>query len=320
MPDVGHISFVGAEESGSWVRTLTHKKREAIRELHRIKPIWNLVPLLFLAIWAAAGALIVTFPSWAIRLPAYVAIGVVIHGFGNLMHEGIHGNLFRRRSLDRWFGFLFGAPVFFSCTAYRVTHLLHHWYNRTERDPDEFTNLKLPHPVLSVAFYVWIVIGMLLYLLHVPLTALTRGTPRERGQVIMEYTLLGASYSALFLSAVSYGFLGTVVHCWIVPLAFAAVIGNVRGWAEHMLTIPGHPLTQTRTVTSSRIFSFLNINLNYHLEHHLFPGTPWYNLPKLHVLLQDEYRDAGSFIYKSYLKFLWDAFRAGVHGLAPSRR
>ncbi|MBI2089732.1 MAG: fatty acid desaturase [Deltaproteobacteria bacterium] len=63
----------------------------------------------------------------------------------------------------------------------------------------------------------------------------------------------------------------------------------------------------------------MNVNLNYHLEHHLYPSMPWYNLPRLHALLQDNYRQAGSFIYKSYMKFLWDAFRAGVHGLAPEQ-
>ena len=68
------------------------------------------------------------------------------------------------------------------------------------------------------------------------------------------------------------------------------MFGNVRSWAEHALTRPGDPLTCTRTVTSNRVVSFLMCNLNYHLEHHLFPGVPWYNLPALHALLADEYR------------------------------
>ena len=77
------------------------------------------------------------------------------------------------------------------------------------------------------------------------------------------------------------------------------MFANLRGWAEHMLTTPGHPLLQTRTVTSTKLLSFLNVNLNYHLEHHLFPAVPWYNLPKVHTLLQDEYEQAGAFIYSS---------------------
>ena len=83
------------------------------------------------------------------------------------------------------------------------------------------------------------------------------------------------------------------------------------------MTRAGHPLTQTRTVTSNALVSFFMCNLNYHLEHHLFPAMPWYNLPRLHALLQDEYRNAGSFVYASYARFVWDAVRGGVHGEAP---
>jgi fatty acid desaturase len=63
----------------------------------------------------------------------------------------------------------------------------------------------------------------------------------------------------------------------------------------------------------------LNINLNYHIEHHLFPGVPWYNLPKVHALLLEDYKAAGSSIYGSYTHFLFDAFRTGIHGLAPRK-
>jgi fatty acid desaturase len=104
------------------------------------------------------------------------------------------------------------------------------------------------------------------------------------------------------------------MQVWIIPLLIASFYGNVRGWAEHTLTAPGHPLTITRTVTSNPLFSFLNINLNYHLEHHLFPGVPWYNLPKVHRLLLDDYRAAGASVYRSYARFLYDAFRTGING------
>ena len=93
---------------------------------------------------------------------------------------------------------------------------------------------------------------------------------------------------------------------------------SLRGWSEHLLTRPGHPLTQSRTVISNPVVRFFLCNGNYHLEHHLFPAVPWYRLPQLHRLLQGEYRAAGASVYRSYLRFLWDAARAGMHGLAPS--
>ena len=82
------------------------------------------------------------------------------------------------------------------------------------------------------------------------------------------------------------------------------------------MTRPGHPLIQTRTVTSNAFVSFFMCNLNYHLEHHLFPAMPWYHLPRLHRLLQDDYRKAGSVVYRSYVRFIWDAVNTGPYGLA----
>ena len=38
----------------------------------------------------------------------------------------------------------------------------------------------------------------------------------------------------------------------------------------------------TRTVYINPVFRFLYLNMNYHVEHHLFPGVPYYNLPALH--------------------------------------
>jgi fatty acid desaturase len=301
------------EEASSWVAGLPPDRREAIKALHRLRPAWNLVAVVFAALWAGAAWAEFRFPIWPVRAAAVLLIGACVHSLAILMHEGIHGNFFRNRTLDRWAGFVFGAPALFSCTAYRVTHLFHHRFNRTARDPDEFGNLSRNRVVLSVAFYAWWGIGMAAYIIHVPVTALIRGSRAQKMAVVLEMGLLAALYGALFWAAIRGGFLDVVLWAWVYPMGVAAILGSSRGWAEHMMTRAGHPLTQTRTVTSNRVVSFFMCNLNYHLEHHLFPAIPWYNLPRLHTLMRDDYARAGAFIERSYLRFLWDAFRGGVH-------
>ena len=44
----------------------------------------------------------------------------------------------------------------------------------------------------------------------------------------------------------------------------------------------------TRTIYMNPILQFLYANMNYHVEHHLFPLVPFYNLPKLHELIKDQ--------------------------------
>jgi len=234
------------------------------------------------------------------------------------MHEGIHGNLFRKRRLDRWWGFFMGAPTMFCVTVYGVNHLLHHKHTRTEKDPDEFANFSQSKALLTAYFYIWIVLGMVWYKFRVPYVSMTRGSVRERRDIRLEQIVLALMLWSLLLLAWWFSFLGAVVHCWGIPMIVAMILANSQGWSEHAMTDPKHPLTQSRTVKSNAICSFLNINLNYHLEHHLFPGVPWYNLPKLHKLLLPEYEAAGSSIYNSYLVFLFDAVTVGIHGMAPS--
>lgn len=297
-----------------WYRDLDPDKKRAIRSLHHVNPWWNLVGLLFIAIWIVAGIAVVHAPTWWMRIPGWLVISLVIHGMSNFMHEGIHGTLFRNKRLDRLFGFVMGAPSMFTVTAYGVNHLLHHKYTGTKDDPDDIHNFTDDPRRLSLIYYLWLFFGMTFYLGRVAYVALTHATPVERRRIVTERLILTVAAAALFAAAWWYGFLWVVLQVWIIPLAFAAFYGNVRGWAEHMLTQPGHPLTETRTVTSNPLFSFLNINLNYHLEHHLFPGVPWYNLPKVHRILLDDYRAAGASVYRSYARFLYDAFRTGING------
>ena len=300
-----------------WYAAISPEKKKVIRDLHRLQPAWNLIVFLFIGMWVLGAAVLLREPSWPIRFLCYMTIGVAIQSMAILLHEGIHGNLFRRKKLDRWASVILGIPALFAGTAYKVPHILHHRFNRTEKDPDEFTNLSKNRTFLSIAFYAWGLIGMPLYLFHAPFNALRLGKPRERLDIILEYGLLGVIYGGVFLTAAKFGAVSTVLHCWIIPMAVSSVLGNVRGWAEHAMTPRGHPLTETRTVTSNWLVSLLMCNLNYHLEHHLFPGVPWYRLPRLHALLQDDYRRAGAYAYRSYLKFVWDAVRIGIHRLAP---
>jgi fatty acid desaturase len=300
----------------AWAGPRDQEKRSAIARLHRVDLRWNAIALFFVGLWILTGWLVARFPLWPLRVAGYFVIGAAVHALAILMHEAIHGNFFRRAGLDRWAGFLLGAPALFSATAYKTVHALHHRHNRGSQDPDEFTNLTRRPRLLSAAFYCWGLFGLAAYLIHVPVMALVRGNRRQRRTVLLEYAFLLAIYGGVVAGIHRLGRLDLLLHLWVIPIAVAALLGNVRGWAEHSMTPPGHPLTQTRTVTSNRLVSLLMCNLNYHLEHHLYPGVPWYHLPRVHRLIQEDLAGTGSVVYRSYLRFLWDAIRTGVHGVA----
>ena len=44
----------------------------------------------------------------------------------------------------------------------------------------------------------------------------------------------------------------------------------------------------TRTVYMNPVFRFLYLNMNYHVEHHIFPSVPYQALPKLHEEIKSQ--------------------------------
>ena len=68
----------------------------------------------------------------------------------------------------------------------------------------------------------------------------------------------------------------------------------------------------SRSVRSNPIVSFLLLNENYHLEHHLFPEVPSYNLPRLRAVLNSRLPHTIEAV--SYTRFLGGFISRFLHG------
>jgi fatty acid desaturase len=56
----------------------------------------------------------------------------------------------------------------------------------------------------------------------------------------------------------------------------------------------------TRTVYMNPVSRFIYWNMNYHVEHHMFPMVPYHALPKLHALIRDDLPPANPSIAHAY--------------------
>jgi fatty acid desaturase len=78
---------------------------------------------------------------------------------------------------------------------------------------------------------------------------------------------------------------------------------QVYGFTQHAgmgENVLDHRLN-TRTVKMCRVNRFLYWNMNYHVEHHMFPMVPYYRLPELH----EEIKHDCAPVYPS----LWAAYK-----------
>jgi fatty acid desaturase len=259
------------------------------------------------------------WPTLLVRIAGILVIGVSLEAMAILMHEALHGNLFGRPALDRWVGFVLAAPTFFSTSAYKVAHLNHHRYTRTEKDQDELSNSCRTHKQYVALFYACFLVGTLIYMFFVPWKALAIASRSDRHRIVTEYSLMFVTYATAVALATTKGHVEWLLWYWLVPVQVAVILSNVRGLSEHLGT-PGKDdaIARTRTITSNRVVSFLMLNLNYHLEHHLFPGIPWYNLPRIHQLLKPIYESRGADVRQSYAAYAIQCLKRGpepVHKL-----
>ncbi|HTP79093.1 MAG TPA: fatty acid desaturase [Bacteroidota bacterium] len=294
----------------------TAEQKHAIREFHSLNPWWNLVIPFHYLIWLTCGWIACSSNIMTLRIFAFALAGLSLSTLSVLAHESSHNLITRNPRVDRWVGFLCGLPVLFSSAGYRVMHPLHHKFLGSEGDPDNIENVSKNSVLLRIVYVAIFFAGVYLYLVSVPAAALRKGNKDQRKGIILELTLTALAV----VTAILYIPVAILLNGWIIPLLIAGQIANIRGIAEHGFTTHGNELNDTRTVTSNRFLSFMICNINYHLEHHLYPGVPWYNLPRIHALLQHDFEEAGSSVYQSYWSFLSDVGKALWSGVIPGSR
>jgi len=60
----------------------------------------------------------------------------------------------------------------------------------------------------------------------------------------------------------------------------------------------------TRTVKMCRLNRFLYWNMNYHVEHHMFPMVPYYRLPELHEEVKGDLAPAYPSLWAAYQEII----------------
>jgi fatty acid desaturase len=252
------------------------------------------------AVIAAAISLSCYFGGVWLYIFAVAIIAGRMHGLGVLMHEAAHFRFLKnRRMADAITDVFIAWPIMATVDGYRQNHLAHHQHTNTDKDPD--WAVKLGTKAYTFPQRGWAVaLNLLGYIVAVSsVRDLAHILPRlAAAKQTGRYKLVRLGYYLGIATVITVlGIWKGLLLYWIVPyMTLFLLFLYIRGVAEHFGSMDyDGQLGSTRTVIPylwERCF-FAPHNVNYHLEHHLFPGVPFYNLPKLSAaLMRDEaYRD-----------------------------
>ena len=288
--------------------------RDELRELTRPRAAYALgMTTLLLAAWLGLGLAATRVDPWWARLPIWIVAGFLINGLVQLGHDAWHHNLFARPGQNEVYGHLFSLLFGVSFSAARHAHLRHHWYNRTERDPDAY-NVGAAGPLVKVQYYVVIFLGLVLAPLHFNVLYPAAFYPRRAWpRHVAELCVTALAYVILFRYVLApRGLVSLAIQVWLVPLLFATPWNGLKSVSDHFAnTWKGDRFHTATTVRTTALWSFLWYGLNYHLDHHLFPRVPGYNLARVHARIRPVLVDREAPLFDGYFRVFWAAFRAG---------
>lgn len=278
-------------------------------------PTVLLIAACYVAWWIALWVL----PIWA-GLP-FAALAIALHT--SLQHEVIHGHPFQNGWLN---DFLIWPPLvlFIPFVRYKATHLAHH-HDEVITDPfdDPESNYldagawdRLPLPLRAILRFNNTVAGRLTLGPLIGTIAFVLCEWRKRDAEVLRGWLVHLPAVLAVIAVVNAAPMPFLAY--LIATYAAMSILKLRTFLEHQ----AHERASGRSVIVEKggIFSFLFLNNNLHVVHHMHPSVAWYALPALYRSRKDHYlRRNGGYFFASYREvtgtYLWKAKDPVAHPL-----
>ncbi|MFN0314931.1 MAG: fatty acid desaturase family protein [Burkholderiales bacterium] len=281
-------------------------------------PAQVLQPLTKLSAWRSSLAImhtvislaaVISVASWLwtpwILIPAVLLIGTLQHALFILAHDAAHYRLYESRWWNDAIGCSLGIAGGISMRTYRVIHRLHHNHLYGPQDPDvalhggyprgrAYLLKKLAKDLLGLTAW-----KNYSYFFGNPAINAETGESRRplndtsqrlRTQARQDRWVVVFVHAAMLAAAFLGGFLVPYLVLWLLPmLTVLQAILRLRAICEHgAVSDTTTPLKSARTNQAPWFIRSLLFphHVNYHLDHHLYPAVPHYNLPGLHRALQ----------------------------------
>ncbi|WP_109483388.1 fatty acid desaturase [Paraburkholderia sp. C35] len=291
--------------------------RKVLKELTRRNDRDALVYLgVFLALVAGSGVLAwLSLGTWWC-VPAFLLYGT-IYAFAEAMeHELRHRTPFRSEWLNESVHWLICFMTWREQIYSRWSHAQHHTYTHltatmpadaeiaVKRPPNY---LKLATDFLRVSHGIHHVGNIVLHSLGIVSRSAKAVVPATEYRAMCRNSriVLGL-YVAVIVWAVA-------AHSWL-PVVFLLLPRAYGAWLHELLAITQHTGLReneldhrfsTRTIRLNPLLQLLYWNMNYHVEHHMFPNVPFHALPKLRKAIEADLPPAYDDLFSAWSEILY---------------
>lgn len=241
----------------------------------------------------------VAFLSWGTwwAIPAFVLYGVMYGSASDARwHECGHRTAFRSRWANDVIYHVAAFMDFREPISWRWSHARHHSDTIiVGRDPE--IAFQRGAPLVNTFLELFAIRTIIAESKKLLFNAVGRPTAEQADFQPAEEMRGSILWSRIYLAA----FAGVIAWCVaigsILPAMFIGLPTIYGRWLMVVYGITQHAglaedvldhRLNTRTVMMNRVNRFMYLNMNYHLEHHIFPTVPYHALPKLHAAVADQ--------------------------------
>src|SRR5713226_8078502 len=269
---------------------------EDLRRLHQKRPwLHALIAVANVAALILSGVAIVHFDRWYIWLPFAIVAGFAVFDFTVLLHEVVHKAVLAQSSdrAYRFLGLLYAMPSGMSAAQFTRWHLDHHaGLGSYEEDPKR----HYLSPKINARWLKFLYFTPALFPIYF------RAAKREADgyEPELQRRIAGERLATILFQLGVLAAIALIGGWWIafklymVPVFFVFPVAfALNRVGQHYDIDPTDPAKWATLVKGSWFWDAAYLFSNYHLEHHYFPGVPFYNLPKLQKLLLPFYAQRG---------------------------
>ena len=319
--------FAGEVDLKTWYKPKIDKK--SLKELSKRSDAKGLLDIsIFIVALILSGYLCIL--SWGTlwSIPALLLYGNIFYcKIISIQHETNHETYFKTRALNKLFYHITSLLGGFEAVRWKWSHFHHHTYTIFTREEVYDYENNSPKPTEPVRFLLnFLPLGPIIniqkirHFTHFEIIKHSFGiiTPvvkvtvpeKEIKKIINSSRLYLSFWLLVILSSVLFQSLLPIIMI-IFPPFYGNTVLMICAMTQHAGladNIKDHRKS-TRTVIMNPFFSFLYSNMEYHIEHHIFPKIPCHNLKKFHKVVKNQMPEPHYGIISAYRSIIPAIFK-----------